>query len=451
MKKTIVFYILMMVCGLNAVAAGLRFEGPGVRSVAVKAETSTGLETIYVVDNLSASRVIYTGSQGGSTPKWQQYSNLGGGYAEDVAFTSLGNGEFAVNAPSSDMGYIIEEDGSRHCYWVVDYSKHAFELQTVTAENRDDCSRVFLSATGNVGPITCYSINGRAFSLSREIEVRYSNLKYDEESHFWNRIEENHTIPYFDTSTNIEAPFCDTEFTVSGDRFLREWGREMTFETPTYRTIAVSAETTSEQVAHDYDNEQKDDASSLGGSAPAEITFSAYPTDAAVFKEWQISDTQDFDVITDRYSQDEFTYVFNDEGTFYVRYQCGDADGHCMFDSETYTVSIGASKLEIPNAFSPGNQDGINDIWKVSYTSLISFECHIFNRWGQKMIDLTHPSQGWDGRYKGKLVPNGVYFYVIKAVGADGRKYNESGDINIINSRVRSSGSGDSDSGSGTE
>ncbi len=48
------------------------------------------------------------------------------------------------------------------------------------------------------------------------------------------------------------------------------------------------------------------------------------------------------------------------------------------------------------------------------------------------MVHLTNPSQGWDGRYKGKLVPAGVYYYVIKARGTDGKEYKKSGDINII-------------------
>jgi hypothetical protein len=49
------------------------------------------------------------------------------------------------------------------------------------------------------------------------------------------------------------------------------------------------------------------------------------------------------------------------------------------------------------------------------------------------MATLTDPSQGWDGRYGGKIVNSGVYYYVIKARGSDGKKYNLSGDINIIN------------------
>ena len=62
-----------------------------------------------------------------------------------------------------------------------------------------------------------------------------------------------------------------------------------------------------------------------------------------------------------------------------------------------------------------------------------------------RMCSLTDPSQGWDGKYNGKVVPAGTYYYVIKAKGADGKEYTKSGDINIINY------SGGSATGSGGE
>ena len=63
----------------------------------------------------------------------------------------------------------------------------------------------------------------------------------------------------------------------------------------------------------------------------------------------------------------------------------------------------------------------------------MSFECHIFNRYGREITSFNDPAMGWDGTYKGKLVPAGVYYYVIKAKGADGKQYELSGDINILN------------------
>ncbi|MGL5894559.1 MAG: gliding motility-associated C-terminal domain-containing protein, partial [Bacteroidales bacterium] len=89
------------------------------------------------------------------------------------------------------------------------------------------------------------------------------------------------------------------------------------------------------------------------------------------------------------------------------------------------------SKLEVPNAFSPGN-DGINDIFKVAYQSIVRFRGNIFNRWGVKLFQWEDPSEGWDGEYNGKLVNTGVYFYLIEAEGSDGKKYKLKGDINLF-------------------
>ena len=116
-----------------------------------------------------------------------------------------------------------------------------------------------------------------------------------------------------------------------------------------------------------------------------------------------------------------------------MRFTANNADGTCPYEGAVYEIVIGESRLDIPNAFSPQASPGTNDEWKVSYKSLTSFECHIFNRWGKELFSTTDPAQGWDGRSGGKYVPAGVYYYVIKATGADGIKYNKAGDINIIN------------------
>ena len=96
-------------------------------------------------------------------------------------------------------------------------------------------------------------------------------------------------------------------------------------------------------------------------------------------------------------------------------------------------VTISESKLEMPNAFSP-NGDGINDIYKAKdgYQSLTEFHAYIFNRWGQKLYEWTNPADGWDGRYKGKEVAQGVYYVLVKAKGADGKTYNIKRDVNLL-------------------
>lgn len=51
------------------------------------------------------------------------------------------------------------------------------------------------------------------------------------------------------------------------------------------------------------------------------------------------------------------------------------------------------------------------------------------------MFYFDNPELGWDGKYNGKYVGPGVYFYVIEAKGADGKNYKMKGDINIINAK----------------
>lgn len=66
---------------------------------------------------------------------------------------------------------------------------------------------------------------------------------------------------------------------------------------------------------------------------------------------------------------------------------------------------------EIPNVFTP-NGDGVND-WLLAKTSALveQVEFRLFNRAGVLVFSTTEPRLNWDGTYKGKVVPTGVYYY----------------------------------------
>jgi gliding motility-associated-like protein len=101
--------------------------------------------------------------------------------------------------------------------------------------------------------------------------------------------------------------------------------------------------------------------------------------------------------------------------------------------SEQMTITISESSFSCPNAFSP-NGDGINDVFKFNYKSIIKFEAVIFNRWGQKIhtLNMDDIDEGWDGRQGGNYVKDGVYFININAVGSDGIKYEIKKAINVL-------------------
>lgn len=78
--------------------------------------------------------------------------------------------------------------------------------------------------------------------------------------------------------------------------------------------------------------------------------------------------------------------------------------------------------LYVPNTFTPNN-DIVNDTWFVKGTCINAFSCLIFNRWGEKIVELKDINEYWDGTYKGKNVPDGVYVYLIEAETNNGTIY----------------------------
>jgi gliding motility-associated-like protein len=426
-------------CGFSANAA-LTFSGNALPAITETTDASSGLTAIYILDNTAGVTASYTASSASSQVTWMRFSALGGGYAEDIASSRDGNVS-SIQLTADDMGYIVEEGTSRQYFWIVNYANHRCSLENLAISSEQDCMTATLLFTGSADKITYYSINGVPRTLSRGLTLEYNTLEYNEERNTYDQKTESTEIEYINSEIHVVAPYCNTEFTLSGDKFQATWGTATSIVSPSYTAMAVEAHTSATQTTREVDNEQKDNDSSgaLGGSAPVEISFEAVVTDAAIYHEWQFSSDSEFNDIDLRINTLEYTRQFTEYGTMYVRFVAGDNSGQCEWISETYTVNIGESKLECPNAFSPGTSEGVNDEWKVSYKSIVTFDCHIYNRWGQEVAHLTDPSQGWDGRYKGKLVKSGVFYYVIKAQGSDGRDYKLAGDINIIHATYNNS------------
>lgn len=416
-------------------SAQLSFTGASSQPVKITPESSSGLEAVYVVENSDGMTAVYSATSATAAVECQRFSRLGGAYGEPVSFTRDGV-ECTIELGDEDMGYMITDNGRQHCYWIVNYDNHVMTLTDATVNTAEsDCAMTAIDIEGEASRITYYTINGVPRDLSRDITVSYNTLSWDEGNTTYTQEAAVETLSSLNRTIRVAAPLCDTSFAITGDRFLKEWGREIEIETAIYNTTAIDANTRATTLSETNDNEINDASGDLGDSAPVEITFTAVTTDAVAYREWQISQSPDFETIDLRFNQDEVTHTFRDFGITYVRFIAANAAGDCDYTSEVYQVTIGESKIECPNAFSPGASEGINDEWKVSYKSIVSFECHIFNQWGVELFSTTDPAKGWDGKKNGKVVPAGVYYYVIKARGADGKEYSLAGDINIINYR----------------
>ncbi|MCC6840841.1 MAG: gliding motility-associated C-terminal domain-containing protein [Flavobacteriales bacterium] len=72
--------------------------------------------------------------------------------------------------------------------------------------------------------------------------------------------------------------------------------------------------------------------------------------------------------------------------------------------------------VHVPTAFTPDG-DNLNEVLYVEGNDIADAEYRfrVFNRWGELIFETTDRKVGWDGTYKGKKVPVGVYNWTLHA------------------------------------
>lgn len=186
-------------------------------------------------------------------------------------------------------------------------------------------------------------------------------------------------------------------------------------------------------------DEGEQEETSYEGSAPVEIRFEARPENLGsytAYYEWRFY-TQGNESSPYIIRYDEKTaYTFMTSGQTFIDLLITFVDGKDTINyemDEPFVVSVSESKLEMPNAFSP-NGDGINDVYKAKdgWQSIVSFKAAIFTRWGKKLYEWNDPDGGWDGKVNGHVVPDGAYYCVVQAKGADGKNYSIKKTVSVL-------------------
>lgn len=106
----------------------------------------------------------------------------------------------------------------------------------------------------------------------------------------------------------------------------------------------------------------------------------------------------------------------------------------CGSTEQTLPITVTAppnANVFIPNAFTP-NGDGNNDAFRVYSNKQLNIELRIFNQWGELITTLNSSDDTWDGRYKNKLQPTGVYMYAARIVMPDGKTAFQKGSLLLI-------------------
>lgn len=106
-------------------------------------------------------------------------------------------------------------------------------------------------------------------------------------------------------------------------------------------------------------------------------------------------------------------------------------ENDCAYTNQI-TVNVDNSLiLYVPNAFTP-NGDEINDELKVYGVSLQSIDFRVFDRWGEQVFYTDDLEKGWDGKFKGEILPPDVYIYYLDAFYLDGQKKSMKGSVTLI-------------------
>lgn len=104
----------------------------------------------------------------------------------------------------------------------------------------------------------------------------------------------------------------------------------------------------------------------------------------------------------------EFYRKVSETTDFYVSRKRFDCESERIKVTEVVVASI-----DFPNAFTP-NSDGVNDVWKISgIEAFPDADVKVFDRYGHTVYSSRGYGVPFDGRSRGRLLPNGVYYYTI--------------------------------------
>lgn len=406
---------------------------------------ASGLDTIFVVSNFNNVILQYT-SADSTDFSWSRFSIDNGSVTTPALIPSsiVSNKRITTLSVSEPGGFELEigpVGGSIRKYiWITDYEEHTPVVDSVVIydskiHSADSCNHIIAEAYSSSDSIYIGDVvNDQVVVLERDQNITWTT---DPTITIGDHSFRTHLYP-----PNI--PYEDTRFTATVYESLFYNGSEFntTAENDTlYVPVAVKiSDIIATIIERDNNNEfEKAEVNEVRGSAPLNVNFSTKGTNSKVdFYDWEILAMAESDSQRVTFTEDSFRYVFrNDinseqETDYSVRVTV--SNDYCSA-SANEDVTIVSSFLDAANILVIGfgaSEDAQQ--FKVVYKSIKpeSFRGAIYNRWGRRVFSWTDPELGWDGRYNGRYVSPGVYYYVISAEGTDGEKWEIKRDLNVL-------------------
>lgn len=114
-----------------------------------------------------------------------------------------------------------------------------------------------------------------------------------------------------------------------------------------------------------------------------------------------------------QFNSPNFSVNFSDVGAYTITQTVSDAFG-CSASALLEINVLPISSLFVPNSFTPGNNDGVNPVFRPVGSNLTDYRLAIFNRWGELIFTSNNLEEGWDGMVRGSAKLAKADFYVYK-------------------------------------
>jgi gliding motility-associated-like protein len=425
-KETLLLFFLLTTFSTFAQYEVLGGEGTPLLAL----DNTQNRLKIYLLYSMNGAHISFT-SENLEAHQWYRY-NKRATEAEPVPSTQVGNTSVITDIKEG-YGYFVglTNSPSTSYVWIIDYKEYLSKLHSLVIEEEvDKCESLKLIADMDAPGLLYYTPIGAPMEVQRTYTLSYLSAEWHSESQAYVSKEIVRELNGIVREIEVHSVFQNTDFKLSGDRFAEHFGKGQVLTTPVYEAISVDVH------VKNGENEFIDPKTNLEGSAPMNLTLTAYANEpVAAFYIWKISKRNDplgtWEPIV-RYTDKTLRYTFEKWGNFRVELEVINRNSVCVDTTQVFNVVISNTEIKIPNAFSPGSSLGVNDEFRISATSVISFRASIYNRWGNLLYQWTDPSKGWNGRVNGKYVPTGVFYVVVEYTDADGKKRSVSKDINVL-------------------
>jgi len=364
------------------------------------------------------------------TLNWNPYENWTGGTERQEVWLSI-DGDVAqsvatIGAQASTYTYTGADDNRTYCFFIRAYNS----ISGAAAGSSESCMTIDI-----IQPVRDLQLKNISVNATNDVSIDWC----------WNTDAEINTVRIL----NAEEPFG--EFSVINSEVVNFPLQRNNF----FQEMGSSAG----QARQYYRIETTDDCDTIARSNYGSTIFlSGSPKEGFINSlDWTPLDIEgarpiSYEVyrLTGNRNQligtlDSVSVTFEDQVDFsdpreaavcyYVvaRGQISLADGSSEFIlSRSNTICVEQfSTTYVPNAFAP---DGRNQIFKplIIFSENITYSLRIFNRWGEKIFESNDPDIGWDGKYKGRGLPEGSYVYLIRIIQPDGREEIKKGSLVLL-------------------